>query len=653
MALKNMFSSSSTSLSRKDGAANGAPTASAPSHRSFLRSRNSSGSISNRSSRSGQSEKFDNAENHGNHHSDIISNTSNNPNTSYQSNDTASTDTTGDHEFHNANAEFELHSASTSMDLASSNHSQRSPHLSSRASTATQPTVVRDSSSDKNKPIEPTVSERSKNLSSNNISSSHSNNISSSHSQNHHQTHHVSAHSSVTEAKDKKHHLSLRRFLKKLKHTDSRASTTSTKGKSSATSSPTANTVPPPLPDSTTSDLFKKYGPIGKLLGTGASGSVNLVTAKDDPTQIFAVKKFRSRMPQESETDYKVKVKNEFKIGDYLKHENLICTIELIKDYSSKSSANSSSTSISSGRFSKRKSPKSTIEPEYYIVMEYCPYDFFNLVMSGLMSTEEVCCYFRQIVSGVAFLHENGLAHRDLKLDNCVVSEFGILKLIDFGSAVQFRKEITDPNASHDDLVDEQYTLVKAKGIVGSDPYLSPEVLASPSEGYDPRAADVWSVAVIFCCMILKRFPWKIPRISDPSYRSFVGAPSNASEDPVTVMQNSVSEMTVSSSVKSTRNGHHSQGPERLMRLLPEASRELVRRMLILDPANRILMADVLQDDFINSIEQCHMFVDDDNGNEIFVPVSNHTHHLVTEEDLQKLNQEKERVKKLKNAGMA
>ncbi|ABN68214.2 protein kinase [Scheffersomyces stipitis CBS 6054] len=526
-----MFSSSSTSLSRKDGAANGAPSASAPSHRSFLRSRNSSGSISNRSSRSGQSEKFDNAENHGNHHSDIISNTSNNPNTSYQSNDTASTDTTGDHEFHNANAE---------------------------------------------------------------------------------------------------------RFLKKLKHTDSRASTTSTKGKSSATSSPTANTVPPPLPDSTTSDLFKKYGPIGKLLGTGASGSVNLVTAKDDPTQIFAVKKFRSRMPQESETDYKVKVKNEFKIGDYLKHENLICTIELIKDYSSKSSANSSSTSI-----------------KYYIVMEYCPYDFFNLVMSGLMSTEEVCCYFRQIVSGVAFLHENGLAHRDLKLDNCVVSEFGILKLIDFGSAVQFRKEITDPNASHDDLVDEQYTLVKAKGIVGSDPYLSPEVLASPSEGYDPRAADVWSVAVIFCCMILKRFPWKIPRISDPSYRSFVGAPSNASEDPVTVMQNSVSEMTVSSSVKSTRNGHHSQGPERLMRLLPEASRELVRRMLILDPANRILMADVLQDDFINSIEQCHMFVDDDNGNEIFVPVSNHTHHLVTEEDLQKLNQEKERVKKLKNAGMA
>lgn len=41
------------------------------------------------------------------------------------------------------------------------------------------------------------------------------------------------------------------------------------------------------------------------------------------------------------------------------------------------------------------------------------------------MSENEVNCYFKQIVKGVHFLHENGLAHRDLKLDNCVVNTQG------------------------------------------------------------------------------------------------------------------------------------------------------------------------------------------------------------------------------------
>lgn len=106
--------------------------------------------------------------------------------------------------------------------------------------------------------------------------------------------------------------------------------------------------------------------------------------------------------------------------------------------------------------------------------MEYCPFDFFNLVMSGLMDTNEIFCYFKQIVDGVSFLHENGLAHRDLKLDNCVVNDHGILKLIDFGSAVQFRKEIKLLHRLsycwRD--IEKNNKLVRARGIVGSEPLL-------------------------------------------------------------------------------------------------------------------------------------------------------------------------------------
>ena len=141
--------------------------------------------------------------------------------------------------------------------------------------------------------------------------------------------------------------------------------------------------------------------------------------------------------------------------------------------------------------------------------MEYAPYDLFSVVMSGKMSRPQIYCVFRQIVDGVDYLHGMGLAHRDLKLDNCVMTEDNIVKLIDFGTATVFHY----PGKAQ----------TMASGIVGSDPYLAPEVLSS--ESYDPRKTDVWSVAVIFMCMVLRRFPWKIPDAkTDHSFRSFVQA---------------------------------------------------------------------------------------------------------------------------------
>ena len=135
--------------------------------------------------------------------------------------------------------------------------------------------------------------------------------------------------------------------------------------------------------------------------------------------------------------------------------------------------------------------------------------DLFSVVMSGKMIRPEIYCIFRQIVDGVAYLHGMGLAHRDLKLDNCVMTLDNVVKIIDFGTATVFQY----PGKG----------FTQASGVVGSDPYLAPEVLTA--DKYDPRKTDVWSVAVIFMCMILRRFPWKIPDPKvDPSYKSFVNA---------------------------------------------------------------------------------------------------------------------------------
>lgn len=334
--------------------------------------------------------------------------------------------------------------------------------------------------------------------------------------------------------------------------------------------------------------LLKKYSHPGRLLGTGASGLVLLVTSRHDNV-VYAVKKFRPRQaPQELVQDYRTKVEVEFKIGQQLTHENVIHTIELITDMPTR----------------KMISANPNTEPDYYIVMEYCAYDFFTLVMLGLMSEPEVACYFKQLVLGVAFLHSIGLAHRDLKLDNCVVNQYGQLKIIDFGSAVWFRGTQTQVQF--------------AKGIVGSDPYLAPEVFEYVDVGYDPRLADVWLVAIIYCCMVLRRFPWKIPKQSDSLYRSF--------------SQGQMPGDGLLSDLDSDYDGgDNPYGAQRLLRLLPREMRGLVKKMLTIDPERRYLIEDVANYPELIKIEYCHNL----NAREYFIP-NNHRHHLVAEDDMKK-----------------
>jgi hypothetical protein len=184
---------------------------------------------------------------------------------------------------------------------------------------------------------------------------------------------------------------------------------------SSTTSSLTGAKTPPhhktaqQLPFGDDHGLSSRYGKFGKVLGAGAGGSVRLMKRSTDGTT-FAVKEFRARHTYETEREYAKKVTAEFCIGSTLHHGNIIETLDIVQE---------------KGR--------------WYEVMEYAPYDLFAIVMTGKMSKEEVTCSFLQILSGVTYLHSMGLAHRDLKLDNVVVNEHGIMKIIDFGSASMFK----------------------------------------------------------------------------------------------------------------------------------------------------------------------------------------------------------------------
>lgn len=183
-------------------------------------------------------------------------------------------------------------------------------------------------------------------------------------------------------------------------------------------SSPAPGTRTPPTHRSTNAQqlpfgddhgLTSRYGKLGKVLGAGAGGSVRLMRRKEDNT-VFAVKEFRARHSYETEKEYNKKVTAEFCVGSTLHHGNIIETLDILQE---------------KGR--------------WFEVMEYAPFDLFAIVMTGRMSREEIRCCFLQILNGVTYLHSVGLAHRDLKLDNVVVSDKGIMKIIDFGSAHVFK----------------------------------------------------------------------------------------------------------------------------------------------------------------------------------------------------------------------
>ncbi|KAB8297859.1 hypothetical protein EYC80_001655 [Monilinia laxa] len=394
----------------------------------------------------------------------------------------------------------------------------------------------------------------------------------------------------------------LKRFLKIGQNKVKRAGspTPSSKSGNSLNKTPPFSKGSQQLPFGDDHGLTSKYGKFGKVLGAGAGGSVRLMKRSSDG-KTFAVKEFRARHSYESEKEYTKKVTAEFCIGSTLHHGNIIETLDIVQE-----------------------------KGKWYEVMEYAPYDLFAVVMTGKMSRDEVTCSFLQILSGVTYLHSMGLAHRDLKLDNVVVNQHGIMKIIDFGSASVF-------------LYPFEGGITLASGIVGSDPYLAPEVY--DEKKYDPQPADIWSLAIIFCCMSLRRFPWKMPRVTDNSYKLFASAPSPGAEvhdgEVVAPAKDSDTKSTHSKNepgssvpsmitlINSIEEGKKEppkaeviKGPWRLLRLLPRESRKIIGLMLKLDPKKRATMAQILEDPWVRDTVICRQDAD---GNPISAPGHVHT----------------------------
>ena len=54
------------------------------------------------------------------------------------------------------------------------------------------------------------------------------------------------------------------------------------------------------------------------------------------------------------------------------------------------------------------------------------------------LKIEDTLHYFRQMILGIEYLHEQSICHRDIKPDNMMISKEGVLKIVDFGVSEMF-----------------------------------------------------------------------------------------------------------------------------------------------------------------------------------------------------------------------
>ncbi|KAF8821822.1 Tyrosine kinase-like (TKL) protein [Cardiosporidium cionae] len=134
------------------------------------------------------------------------------------------------------------------------------------------------------------------------------------------------------------------------------------------------------------------------------------------------------------------------------------------------------------------------LSPQYCLVTEYIPNgSLFDLLHVELitLSFKQCLCIAMEICCGMMYLHHHGILHCDLKSSNILISEYGHVKICDFGLASLAEWPIEEDLPRH-------------MGCIGSLHWMAPEVLRG--EGMT-KASDVYSFGVILWEMLIREIP--------------------------------------------------------------------------------------------------------------------------------------------------
>ncbi|ORZ22909.1 kinase-like domain-containing protein [Lobosporangium transversale] len=129
-------------------------------------------------------------------------------------------------------------------------------------------------------------------------------------------------------------------------------------------------------------------------------------------------------------------------------------------------------------------------EKELFLVMEYVSGGelFEYLVNKGRLDETEALRFFQQIIVGLAFCHKRKICHRDLKPENLLLDDRMNVKIADFGMAsLQKTGRLLETSC-------------------GSPHYASPEVVTGLK--YDGSSSDIWSCGIILYALLTGHLPF-------------------------------------------------------------------------------------------------------------------------------------------------